>query len=171
MWACISLMQMSSYLSSSCLARLSCISFISSRYFFLLSVAGIFIYHCGGFSMSIHSRYLYGWNKWISRRGQRIYRIVWNLNRRNKLPPYHKVWIRIGTLEVTPPDPVTVIPLPHIYCTRTMTRALRSLMPRWKEATVPPICFTIYGRSFATPSATTWLSHTYQHSSTWPIVN
>jgi hypothetical protein len=68
-----------------------------------------------------------------------------------KLPPYHKVQVRIGTLEVTPPGPVAVIPFSHVNYTRTMTRALRPLIPRWKEATFPPpIGFTIYERSFAT---------------------
>jgi hypothetical protein len=68
-----------------------------------------------------------------------------------KLPPYHKVWVRIDTLEVAPPEPVAVITLPHVNCTRTVTRTLRPLIPRWKEATIPPpISFTIYDRSFAT---------------------
>jgi hypothetical protein len=69
----------------------------------------------------------------------------------NKLPPYHKVRVHIDTLEVMPPSPVDAIPLPHVNYTRTMTRALRPLIPTWKEATVPhPIDFTIYRRSFAT---------------------
>jgi hypothetical protein len=74
----------------------------------------------------------------------------------NKLLPYQKVRVRIGTLEVTPTDPVAAIPCPHVNCTRTMTRALRPVIPRWKEATIPPpIGFTISVRSFATRSPAT----------------
>jgi hypothetical protein len=130
--------------ASSCLARLSRISSISSRYSLLLSVAGIFVCHNWSFSISIHSQNLQDWNKWISRRGQRIYGTIWNLNKIKKLPLYHKVWVCIETLEVTPPGTVTTIPLPHVNCTRTVTHALRSLIPRWKEAPVRlPIRFII----------------------------
>jgi hypothetical protein len=79
-------------------------------------------------------------------------KIVSNLNKNTKkLPPYHKVRVRIGTLEVIPPGSVAAIPLSHVNCTRTVTRALRPLILRWKEAIIrPPIGFTIYSRSFAT---------------------
>jgi hypothetical protein len=69
-------------------------------------------------------------NKSISCRGQRIYETIWTLNKSYTLPQYHKVRIRIHTLEVTPPGPISAISLPHVNCTRTVTRALRSLMPR-----------------------------------------
>jgi hypothetical protein len=70
---------------------------------------------------------------------------MYEFKKTNKLPPYHKVWVRIGTLEVTPPSQIAVIPLPHVNCTWTATRALSPLIPKWKEATVPPpIGFTIY---------------------------
>jgi hypothetical protein len=73
-----------------------------------------------------------------------------------KLPPYHKVQVRIGTLEVTPLGPVAVIPFPYVNCTRTTSLALRPLIPRWKEVMVPPpVGFTIYGQSFATRSLAT----------------
>jgi hypothetical protein len=71
-----------------------------------------------------------------------MYETVRNLKRTKKLPPYHKVRVRIGTLEVMPPNLVRVIPLPHVNCTWTVTRALRPLIPRWKEAR-PPIRFII----------------------------
>jgi hypothetical protein len=75
----------------------------------------------------------------------------------NNLPPYHKVWVRIGTLEVMFPGPVTAIPCPHVNYTRMTTHALRPvIILRWKEAAVPPpIGLTISGRSFATRSPAT----------------
>jgi hypothetical protein len=49
-----------------------------------------------------------------------------------------------GTLEVTPPRPVSVIPLLQVNCTCTTTRALRPLIQRWKEAPIEsPIRFII----------------------------
>jgi hypothetical protein len=73
MWACISLVQISCSLACRCLPHLQRISSIGSRYCLLLSVVGIWVYHSGGFSVSILSRILQGWNKWMSRRGQRQY--------------------------------------------------------------------------------------------------
>jgi hypothetical protein len=119
-----------SSLPSICQAHLSRISSISCRYSLLLSVTDIFVCHSGDFSMSIHWRNVQGWNKSISCRGQRIYETIWTLNKSYTLPQYHKVQIRIHTLEVTPPGPISAISLPHVNCTWTVTRALRSLMPR-----------------------------------------
>jgi hypothetical protein len=71
-----------------------------------------------------------------------------------KQKSYHhtiKVRVCIGTLKVTSFGPFSAIIFPHINYTRTVTRALWPLMPRWKEATVPPLIgFTIYSQSFAT---------------------
>jgi hypothetical protein len=105
MWACISLMQISSSILSSCLARLSRISSISSKYSLLLSIIGIFVYHSGDFSMSIHSQKVQGWNKWISWRGQRnslncmnfaqnkeVTTILWSLG------PYRHTWSNASQL-------------------------------------------------------------------------
>jgi hypothetical protein len=50
----------------------------------------------------------------------------------NKLLQYHKVWVDIGTLEVTSSGTVAAIPCPHVNCTRPATHALRPLIPRWK---------------------------------------
>jgi hypothetical protein len=155
--------------ASSCLAHLSRISSISSRYSLLLSVAGIFVCHNWSFSISIHSQNLQDWNKWISRRGQRIYGTVWNLNKNKKLPPYHKARVCIDTLKVTPPSPVSAISLPQVNCIRTMACALRPLIPRRKEVLIwPPIRFII--PSPITRSWSTWRYHNYELTLEWEII-
>jgi hypothetical protein len=72
-----------------------------------------------------------------------------NLYKSKKLS-YHKIWVKIDTLEVTPPCPVSVIKLSHINYTRMVALAFRVLIPLWKEETVcPPMGITTFDKTFA----------------------